>query len=94
MDEVTEDSRRLEGPALLLTDHDFQDCKVINGLPFYKRTPILTKEALVPCCHSPTETNKGVVAHCINPSTRKTGRSCEFKASVVYRVNSKTARAT
>jgi hypothetical protein len=39
----------------------------------------------------------GVVAHAFNPSTREGGRGrqiSEFEASLVYRVSSRTARAT
>jgi hypothetical protein len=37
----------------------------------------------------------GVVAHAFNPSTREAGRQIsEFEASLVYRVSSRTARAT
>jgi hypothetical protein len=37
-----------------------------------------------------------VVVHAFNPSTREAeaGRSLEFKASLIYRVSSRTARAT
>jgi hypothetical protein len=37
----------------------------------------------------------GIVAHAFNPSTREAERQIsEFEASLVYRVSSRTARAT
>ena len=43
-----------------------------------------------------TLTESGVVALAFNPSTREAeaGRSLEFKVSLVYRVNSRIAKAT
>jgi hypothetical protein len=42
------------------------------------------------------KTQLAMVPHTLNPSTReaKAGRSSEFEASLVYRVSSRTARAT